>query len=184
MTVNSKSNILLVCGMPATGKSTFGNWLRDTRGYLHLDLELCDCLSANGLPLFWSEQHVWNLDSDGLSRFIDYLRKLGKGVVMTWAFHTDLIDFVHSIKERGVTLWWFEGDRLAGRTKFEERGQVLRKGVLSIGTSDAGIYDWYVESVVSRWAEIEPLVRGKVIRTLSPDGTYLDPEEVYQKMHS
>ena len=30
---------LLICGVPGSGKTTFGNWLRDNHGYTHYDLE-------------------------------------------------------------------------------------------------------------------------------------------------
>ena len=42
--MNSLPHVLLICGMPTSGKTNFGNWLRDTHGWLHLDLELADCL--------------------------------------------------------------------------------------------------------------------------------------------
>jgi tRNA uridine 5-carbamoylmethylation protein Kti12 len=29
----------LICGIPCSGKTTFGNWLRDQKAFLHLDLE-------------------------------------------------------------------------------------------------------------------------------------------------
>ncbi len=176
------THILLICGMPTSGKTTFGNWLRDQKGFLHLDLESRDCLEVNHLPRFWGKR-IWNLDRAGVSRFIAYLQSLKRNVVMTWAFHTDLIPFVRELVAAGAVPWWFEGDRLASRVKHGERGRIIKNGVAQPGRPDLAHYDRYVASLVAHWTEIEPIFSPNIVRTLDPTGTYLDPQEIYRRMY-
>ena len=171
------SQVLLVCGMPATGKTTFGDWLRDMKGYLHLDLETRDCLEVNGLPPFWSDR-IWNMTPKASTDFVAYLRALDRNVVLTWAFHTDLIPFVGHLVDAGAEPWWFEGERLAARAVFAARRTVLRDGVYTPGTPDIAACDRYVASIVAHWSKMEPIFGGNVIHTLGADGTYAAPEQI------
>ncbi len=124
--------LLLICGFPATGKTTFGDWLHAEHGYLHLDLESRDCLTVNRLPQFWSER-IWNLDEHGLTNFFVYLRSLETGTVMTWAFHTDLIPLVGDLVRQGCQPWWFEADRLAARRAHWMRKRTIKEGMVQPG---------------------------------------------------
>ena len=42
--------ILLLCGIPGAGKSTFGRWLEESKHFKHLDMEMdgLDCTSIAG----------------------------------------------------------------------------------------------------------------------------------------
>jgi hypothetical protein len=173
--------VLLICGMPASGKTTFGNWLRDTHNFVHLDLELRDCLTSNGLPHFWPER-IWNLDSAELGEFIHYLHSLDRNTVMTWGFHTGLIAFVQDLVSAGVTAWWFEADRLAARQRFEARQTIIRNGVLQSGTPDPARFDDTTGSFAREWAQIAPIFGSHVIRTLGPDGKYLSPTAIFDRI--
>ncbi len=162
--------LLLICGMPATGKTTFGDWLRDEHGYFHLDLESRDCLASNGLPPLWPER-IWNLDKSRLTDVFAYLRSLHRGTVMTWAFHTDLIPLVADLVRHGCQPWWFEGDRLAARKAHGMRKRIITQGVAHPGAPDMQAYDSYVASLVQHWAGIAPIFGGNILRTLHPDDT-------------
>ena len=39
---------LLLAGLPATGKSSFGNWLEENKGYFHLDFDEEDIIQQRG----------------------------------------------------------------------------------------------------------------------------------------
>jgi hypothetical protein len=41
-------NSLLLAGVPATGKSSFGNWLEEQKGYLHFDFDEEDIIQRRG----------------------------------------------------------------------------------------------------------------------------------------
>jgi len=180
--MTSSPLILLICGIPASGKTTFGNWLRDRHNFVHLDLELQDCLAANGIPRFWPDQRIWNLDSTGVGQFIRHLHSLDRNTVMTWGFHTDLIALVQEMVSAGVTAWWFEADRLAARQKFAARQTIVRNGVSQPGSADPARFDDTTGALVRHWAQIAPIFAGHVIRTLSPDGEYLSPATIFDRI--
>ena len=176
---------LLISGMPASGKTSFGDWLRDNRGYVHADLDAADCLKAAGLPPFWSEkERVANLDSGRLREFVRHLRTIGKPSVLTWTFPTDLVDFVREMTSFGVSAWWFEADRLAARQRYAVRGTVLRNGVYTRGKPDTTLFDRYVASVSSNWARIAPIFGERVIRTLAQDGRFVDPVSICDRLQA
>ena len=173
--------LLLICGLPATGKTTFGDWLRDTHGYLHLDLESRACLASNGLPHFWPER-IWNLDESELTAFFAYLRLLNRGTVMTWAFHTDLIPLVGDLVQHGCQPWWFEGDRLASRKAHGMRKRLITQGVTHRGEPNMPAYDAYVASLVQHWADIAPIFGDHIIHTLHPDDTHLPYQAIWDRI--
>lgn len=183
--VPSTTQTLLISGMPACGKTSFGDWLRDNRGYVHVDLDAADCLKSAGLPPFWTEkERVATLDSDRLREFIRHLRTIGKPSVLTWSFPTDLVDFVREMTSFGVIAWWFEADRLAARHRYAARGTVLRNGVYTRGKPDTTLFDRYVASVSSNWARIAPIFGERIIRTLGADGRFVDPVSIVDRLQS
>jgi len=102
-------NHLLITGIPGTGKTTVGNYLREHFGFIHYDFE-----DENVLKLFGQDKN--RFISRALTR---------KRVVITWGFmpygHTE---HVFEIKRRGFILIWFDGDRDAALREFSKRGTV------------------------------------------------------------
>ena len=185
MASSTSPHILLISGQPASGKTAFGDWLRDNRGYLHVDLDAADCLKTAGLPPFWKEkERIANLDSGRLREFVRHVRSLGKPAVLTWAFPTDLVDFARELTSFGVTAWWFEADRLAARQRYAARSTVLRNGVYMRAKPDTTLFDRYVAAVSSNWARIAPIFGDRVIRTLAPDGRFVDPVSIVDRLES
>jgi len=101
-----KAKRLLITGIPGTGKTTFGNYVRDRYSYEHVNVEE---LQKSGLP--------WNFD---------VLNNDGK-VIVTWGFWPQdypEIETIKKLKERGFVLIWFDGDRSAALKAFNRRGDV------------------------------------------------------------
>lgn len=163
--------------MPASGKTTFGNWLRDTHNVIHLDLERSDCLAANDLPLFWSRR-IWELDPPALQSFIRHLLSLDRPTVMTWGFHIDCLPLIQTMAAAGTVPWWFEADRLAGRRKFASRQTIIRDGLPQPGIPDPTAFDRQFGTLATHWAAIEVVFENRILRTLAPNGDYLPPEAI------
>ena len=170
--------LLLVCGLPATGKTTFGDWLCDTHEYIHLDLESRDCLVTSGLPEFWSER-IWDLNDQELRDFFDYLLTHDRATVMTWAFHTDLLPLVRSLVGYGCQPWWFDADRVAARHAFRTRKRIIKEGVIVVGEPDMRNYDWHISSLDQHQEEIASIFNGNTVETLLADGTRLTCTDIW-----
>ena len=158
--------VLLICGIPGCGKSTFGRWLEETHGFLHVDMEASG-LDRHGLGPSW-EQFV----GDRSSRvFCDRLFDLPKPVVLDWGFPVTCLLVVDALRRQGVRLWWFTGDRLFARINF-----LKGKG------PDPRPFDCQYADISAHWAVISPVFSDRIIRMVRQDGSCMLYEEVYQEL--
>ena len=100
---------ILITGIPGTGKTSIGNYLSEQFGYSHVDLE-------DGKSLTPLIQHPTT-----------YLGKLTTQdhIVFTWGFPTSYRRFIHDTFLPFNFRWfWFDGDRRAALTAFNNRGTV------------------------------------------------------------
>lgn len=101
--------LILVVGIPATGKTTVGNFLRDKFNYKHINFE----------------------DGVSLNRFAQnpttYITtELNQGdIVITWGFVPvdEQIRVVKYLENYGFKLIWFDGDRLAAFREYLKEGR-------------------------------------------------------------
>ena len=106
---------LLIAGIPATRKTTLGDYLQAERGFLHLDFE-----ATNSWP---SEiQRKWGSQLDRLN----FLKNPGTPLVITWGFMPGTPDemTVREFQDLGFKFIWFDGNREAARREFIKRGTV------------------------------------------------------------
>lgn len=113
--------LVLLSGIPATGKSTFGRWLEENYGFAHIDLESSG-LDRFGLSPTW--QRICRLPPPDVTPFISALQALACPVALDWGFPPPWLPLVEALHHAGVTAWWFDGDRAAARTAFIHRGTV------------------------------------------------------------
>jgi len=191
---------ILIAGISASGKSTFGKWLADTKGFIHVDMELPDTepysWGRNGLRKEW-EAFCKGSDRDSLIREI---KGRASSVVLNWGFPPRMLSVVSALKASGVSLWWFNGDRVVARSLFEVRAtqrlsasdsQCRRLARRLVGRraeriselqSEMDLFDSQYEALSKAWAQIEPLFRGHVITTLGPDGSFMENEEIFSRI--
>lgn len=105
----SKSR-LLITGLPATGKTTIGNYLQDNYGFLHVDFE-----DGTSIKKFEKDPQ----------QFLDGLKNQPK-VVISWGFvpvkkHIQMVEFLTS---HNFDLIWFQGNYLTSLLTFIRRDKV------------------------------------------------------------
>jgi hypothetical protein len=108
--------IILLSGIPATRKSTFGRYLAREHGFAHYDLEC--------YPRGWPKpelKQIW--DNDLLSFVAKLLQDHGR-VALDWGFPVSCISLVKELQAAGVKLIWFDGDLTRARQAFIERGGI------------------------------------------------------------
>ncbi len=107
--------LLLLTGIPGTGKTTAGDYLADHHDFVHLDAE---AHVIQGLVRTWGE-------------FLVKARRLrdeGNNVVISWGFMPGTDDgTVRSLQKLGFTMVWFDGDRTAALREFLKRGTVTKE---------------------------------------------------------
>jgi len=102
--------ILLITGIPGTGKTEIGNYLQKSCGFVHIDME---CIL--GL------HNCWQYVEDAVAE----AKKSDKDLVITWGFMPGVDDNrVLQLRRMGAKLIWFDGNRRAARKAFLKRATV------------------------------------------------------------
>lgn len=158
---------LLIAGVPAAGKTYFGDWLARTHGYLHLDVENDASVIASGLANVVApfRQH------GDTERLLDALERLDRPVVFNWGFPPEYLHIVEEFEEVGFELWWLDADHARARQKFIERGEVPVK-----------YFDIQVAAITDRWNAITELFDPNLVDVLDAAGARLGPEEIWQRI--
>src|SRR4029077_6677540 len=92
---HDNQRLVLISGIPGTGKSCFANWLHENHGFVHLDV-----------------------DAQGQLPSTDWLLQQNR-LVIDWGFPANeprlstMIEIIQSWISVGVEHWWFDGDREA-----------------------------------------------------------------------
>jgi hypothetical protein len=147
-----KRSILLLSGIPATGKSTFARYLAREHGFAHYDLEC--------YPRGWPHsefKQVWDADR---KQFVASLRNAHDRVAIDWGFPVHCLPWVAELQSCGVQLIWFDGDVGRARHAFIQRG--------GISITD---FDQQVSAI--RKARFPASLNCVVAPALSADGTFL-----------
>ena len=104
-------DLLLITGIPGTGKTTYGDKFAEEFGFLHCDLE---------------DQETLNRFNTDPMQFIGELLNQRKNVVVTWGFGPDCERSVFLVQqlENAEFKWiWFDGNRAAALREFRKRGK-------------------------------------------------------------
>ena len=158
----------LVSGIPASGKSTFGRWLQEKKGFLHLDVEIDGELDRHGLATAWN-----NLFGAGASAFafLGALEEFKRPVVIDWGFLPECLDTVRKLSEGGVMLWWFAADWAVARRKFKQRGYPYVQD-----------FDVQLRKIEAALPEINAVFRSHVVYALPSTGIYTPPDQIWESM--
>jgi hypothetical protein len=152
--------LVLISGIPGTGKSSFAQWLQVNHGFVHYDVD-----AENGqLPSV-----EWILQQNRL--------------VVDWGFPANepslsvCTSRIQSWIAGGVNHWWFDGDRAAALRSFLSRRTVSREA-----------WDIQLGGITQNWPRIEALFPPKrrlsVISVIDADLTYLPNQEIFATIFS
>lgn len=155
-------NLLFLAGIPASGKSHFGQWLQATHDYLHIDAELPGQLDVHGLHQTWDA----GIAQTNAQAFVEAVRALGRSVVLNWGFPPNCLPFIRSLGSTGFTLWWFDADLSAARSAYGEIGRPVE------------IFDRQIANIRVRWPAIHDVFAPNIINTLDSAGARRREDEV------
>lgn len=106
--------LLLITGIPGSGKTTVGNYLAWKHGFEHLDFERSSML-----------ERFLGRGETSLRSELELLMRSGRDIVVTWGFLPGAqLSLVLLMRELGFEWIWFDGDRPAARRAFIARGTV------------------------------------------------------------
>jgi len=107
----SQRDLLLITGVPGTGKTWFGDKFAINFGFVHYDLE---------------EQQTLNRLAANPAQFIAEIITRNENVVVTWGFLPDETQsaIVPQFRNSGFKLIWLDGNRPAALREFQKRNTV------------------------------------------------------------
>ena len=158
--------IILVAGTPASGKTSFGDYLRDKKHFLHIDIEEFD---GSYLHSVW----LAAVKLKEMSLFLNTIKERSHNAVLSWGFHLDDLNIVADLKRAGVRVWWFEADEARAREKFIARGN---------GSLD--VFEAQMKRIKSNRARIEELFQPNMLTTLRPDNSRMAFREIFDAMRN
>lgn len=154
-------SITLLAGTPTSGKTSFGDYLRDKKHFLHVDME---AFQGSYFHTIWEAA----LNLRNLSLFLNALKEHSVRTVLSWGFHPDNANIVTELKRLGVDLWWFEADEAAAREKFKARGY-----------GSIGAFEAQIKRIRDSRATIEGLFAPNMLTTLRADSSTMTFAEIF-----
>lgn len=153
--------ILLLTGIPGTGKTKIGNHLKDHYGFIHIDIEA---------------QHTWpeeykKYDKDHLGELMKALKAKNEDVVITWGFIPEFDDkYIFELQKHGAIMFWFDGDRAIAKGHWKNRDNPL----------DDWLFDYQVkridnDNIQGKFAPIP-------FNTFQESGKHKDKDEIIEKL--
>jgi hypothetical protein len=123
--------LLLITGIPATGKTCMGEHLRELHGFKHADFEGPQL--GHYLP-----------DGITLDRArIEQLKQQGRDAVITWGFVPDTqLAAVLVFRDLGFRWVWFDGDRESALREYLALGRLKSDWDRQLGKISAYIDPW------------------------------------------
>lgn len=147
--------------MPASGKTSFGDYLRDRKHFLHVDIEEFE---GSYFHAVWTAA----LRLKDVSLFLNTLKERSHNTVLSWGFHLDDLQIVADLKRAGVRLWWFDADESRARERF------IARAADSIDAFDA-----QMKRIKNNRAKIEELFQPNILRTVRPDNSNMTLREIF-----
>src|SRR5262245_37076966 len=148
------SGSLLLAGVPATGKSSFGNWLEAQKGYFHLDFDEEDIVQRRGFgqaqDLLWHHNQAEPLLHAFIARH--------QPIVLTWGFATHFLPIVKQLLTWGFVPVWFTATHHIAR-----QASIKRSGM------DVKYFDQYMALLAPIEQEIIAVFGGHVLQPLQDD---------------
>jgi hypothetical protein len=155
-----------VAGTPASGKTSFGDYLRDKKHFLHVDMEAFD---GSYLHSVWPAA----VKLKEMSLFLNTLKERTHNAVLSWGFHLDDLQIVADLKRAGVRIWWFEADEARAREKFIARGAV-----------SIDVFEAQMKRIKNNRAKIEELFQPNILTTLRPDNSRMTFPEIFDAVRN
>lgn len=141
---------MLITGVPGMGKTTIGNYLREKKGFKHIDFE----------------------DSESLKRFATNTEQFIRqelsqdNIVITWGFVPveNQINLVLYLRNIGLKIVWLDGNRLAAFREYLEAGRPE--------------YPFYVQMTRIEESNVIARIKPKIVNTFNSEGRFKELESI------
>ena len=102
--MSNNRRLILITGIPGTGKTFMGNYFQEHLGFLHIDME--------------EKPQRFSRSTN------KFLASTDEDLVVTWGFSPVDLSAVQRVQRLGFFTTWFDGNRDAALRSFNRRGTV------------------------------------------------------------
>jgi hypothetical protein len=168
--------VVILWGVPGAGKSTVARWLRDEKGYEHVEN---DKTALKGVTT--DLEQAWVAVPRGQvspAAFVSAAQRRGRPVVVEyglWA-RRPWIDLLRRLQVAGAEPWWFDGDRVAAKAAWREDNRKSSRPFPD------NAWDQVVAEIDANWPMLAELFGERIIRTIEPGPVYRSPAETFAAM--
>lgn len=162
-----KHNIVLICGIPASGKSDFGKYLRDKHNYTYISVEDKEW-SDKKMQALWEEVFTEKRQYDKVEKFVCYLYDNYENVALDWGFPMDQIRIPELLKRQWCEVIWFSTSISLAKKRFVKNNK-----------NSATYFDTLVKSIEESNEKIMKDLKPKIIDVLKEDRSRKTDNEIY-----
>lgn len=162
-----KHKIILLCGIPASGKSVFGKYLQDKHNYTYVPMEN-DMWPDMTMRSLWNHVFEAKRQYNAVEKFVCYLHDNYENVVLDWGFPMTQIEVVGLLKRQWCEIVWFSCSVVVARKRYIKRNK-----------NSATYFDNQIKSIEENNEKIIKNLDPKVIDVLKIDKIDKTMEEIY-----
>jgi hypothetical protein len=168
--------LLLISGVPCTGKTLLGSYLADEHGYIHIDAERNNGadFDRTGIHREWDEF----LHTGRGNIFVDAAVSLGKPMILNWGMPMNFLPIVPALQAAGMGAWWLRADRALARIAFTEREKRKPERERIPG----GCFDAQMDEIEKHWPQVQEVFQKHMVQGLSSDGSQRPAAELWDEI--
>jgi len=164
----------IISGLPACGKTTFGNWLRDERDFTHVDIETL----PNRKTIFdhWQSGRI----PAGV-QLLPFEIANQERIVFTWGYPPGtawraVISFFRDT--HGFVPWWFTGPRMVAGEEWIAREKAVHGLSEQAAVKHIQGFNAQANLIHSQNSQTIEFYRGNILKTLNEDRSRMDWETI------
>lgn len=161
--------LVLLCGIPATGKSAFGKYLQEKYNYTYISID-DESWQDKKMQSLWNHIFQAKSEYDAVEKFACYLHENYKNVVLDWGFPMDKIRIAELLKRQWFEIVWLSCSTSLARQRFLQKHK-----------NSATYFDTQIKNIKDNTDRIFKNLEPKVIDVLIKDKKDKTMDEIYSE---
>jgi len=163
-----KHQIVLLCGIPSSGKTEFGKYLKDKHSYTYISID-SGIWPDNNLRGLWSKVFDEKRQYDKVEKFVCYLYENYENVVLEWNFPMDKIETVALFERQWCVALWFLCNTFVAKEKYIKKNR----------SDSVHLFDKRIKEIEDSITTLNKRLKPTIINVLKEDKSFKTMEEIY-----
>lgn len=166
--------VLILWGVPGTGKSTFAKYLVAEHGYVHIDTDVGGAGDSKAAKAWRAVLNGTGTPED----FVKIARYNPQPVVMEYGmFANDQgLALLRRLRDSGTEAWWFDGDRQAAFEAWQAENAKARPNFVD------PMWHNVVALIDANYAMLKAFFGGNMVRAIEAGPVHVPPEQTFAAM--